>query len=52
MSNKKINYKSSCCGTGFQTRSNGLWDYYVCNTCGNKTERKKTVKPVPFKIDK
>jgi hypothetical protein len=29
---------SDCHYTTYQTKSNGLWNYYVCNKCGNKTE--------------
>jgi len=28
---------SDCCNTKFETKSNGLWNYYVCNKCGDKT---------------
>lgn len=29
---------SNCCNTSYETKSNGLWNYYVCNKCNNKTK--------------
>jgi len=29
---------SSCCNTSYDTKSNGLWNYYVCHKCKDKTE--------------
>lgn len=54
---KKIKpiYKSDCCNTTFDTKSNGLYSYYVCHNCHNKTNpkkldmRKKENKPVKKK---
>ncbi len=38
--NKKgrIPYISKCCKSSFETKCNGLYSYYVCDTCWNKTE--------------
>lgn len=29
---------SKCCNTSYDTKSNGLWNYYVCHKCKDKTE--------------
>jgi|TARA_R110000796_G_scaffold72506_1_gene163838 hypothetical protein len=29
---------SKCCNSSFETKSNGLWNYHVCNVCGGKAE--------------
>jgi hypothetical protein len=34
----KKQFYSNCCIDKFISRSNGLWTYYVCTKCGNKTE--------------
>lgn len=34
-------YKSDCCNTTFETKSNGLYSYYVCHNCHDKTTPKK-----------
>jgi hypothetical protein len=37
----KVIYISDCCKSDFWSKDNGLYYYYVCKTCGNKTEPKK-----------
>ncbi len=55
MKKPKPIYKSDCCNTTFETKSNGLYSYYVCHNCHNKTNpkkldmRKKENKPVKKK---
>ena len=29
---------SECCNTSYDTKSNSLWNYYVCNKCKDETE--------------
>lgn len=41
MKKPKPIYKSDCCNTTFETKSNGLYSYYVCHNCHNKTNPKK-----------
>jgi hypothetical protein len=41
MKKPKPIYKSDCCNTIFDTKSNGLYSYYVCHNCHNKTNPKK-----------
>ena len=31
-------FKSNCCNSEFKPKSNGLWTYYICNSCFNKTQ--------------
>ena len=38
MSKSRKTSVSDCHYTSYKTKSNGLWNYYVCNKCGNKTE--------------
>lgn len=37
----KIIYESNCCKSEYWSKDNGLYMYYVCKNCGNKTEPKK-----------
>lgn len=41
MKKQKPIYKSDCCNTTFETKSNGLYSYYVCDNCHDKTTPKK-----------
>lgn len=41
MKKQKAIYKSDCCNATFETKSNGLWNYYVCDKCWKKTNPKK-----------
>lgn len=41
MKKPKPIYKSDCCNTTFETKSNGLYSYYVCHNCHDKTNPKK-----------
>ena len=56
MKKPKPIYKSDCCNTTFYTKSNGLYSYYVCHNCHNKTNpkkldmRKKENKPTTKKV--
>lgn len=34
----KIIRISNCCKSTFETKSNGLYNYYVCDNCWKKTE--------------
>lgn len=41
MKKKKVKYESNCCKSNFETKHNGLYNYYVCCSCFKKTEPKK-----------
>lgn len=41
MKRQKRIYESNCCQSEYETKFNGLYNYYVCKTCWQKTEPKK-----------